>query len=109
MFERGFVMAKYYALVPKCQTCKEAQMITGVSFNSECHTQINVLCATCGNKTTLNYSLITLKEWADNQEFKEENENRAVLLANSRTEKATDDAFLRSMHIHPDQPKLIGR
>ena len=66
-----------------------------ISANSQAQIQIAFKCFRCGIPVTLNYPILTLRDWA------EQLDGVTTSLRQTTEEKNADDAFLREMKIEP--------
>jgi hypothetical protein len=89
----------------ECASCHISKDIVSIQCNSECHVKIWLQCHICGEKTTREYSIITLKEFADSLDFQAQQKKANELQAQDIFEKVADDLFLLSMRITPTTPQ----
>lgn len=89
----------------KCPNCHCTKDIVAIKCNAESHIQIVLKCLICGENATLEYSLIDLKQFADDQDFKAEVVKENALKSRTRKEYANDSAFLLANHILPEGMK----
>ena len=85
-----------------CPTCKGAIQFVGLRFNNECVFLVDYTCEPCKLNAVAQFTMMELKDEADKKEFAMLRKANS-LPAETETEFAQDNAFLKSMHIKPEQ------
>ena len=91
---------KFMGETQLCPKCKFEKEITALVCNAETHIKIEMRCLLCGDTSSVEYSLMVLKEFADDQDQK-------LQEGQTRKELVNDYAFLRSMHIEPNSQRRL--